>query len=403
MEKEAIVTKAEFRQTENEIEVSSETTAKIARLMPKFFGLKDDPEIQWYGKGYNLVFSLTSVPQLIFKMDRVGSPDSVNHRLANIRRAEEVCKTHKLGLLMIPKAKKITVAGKTLLVEERLPIKTNESAQEQLYHDLSGLNETIKQLALFIIKTGFSDVEWRNVPILDDSPDFLGNRRIALIDLEEMQSATTGIYGNGRRRGLIGILATEQHMNSVKEIAERHKIAVSEERIAERRKELKVYNQLHQVYAQKGILQNPRQPLRVENLSTLGLKLEEKRTFFLCGMVSDAKTFPPHTRTIQTKGNNTSEFGTLSLGDAAKDVISQINDKIAKAPEEASIKGKRTLLLSVSGGGPFYYNFSCEPGCQEPGSHHHHSWMERIVNALVEKGHLFKLMTANGHGYFIQA
>jgi hypothetical protein len=403
MENELTVTKAEFRQTKQEIEVAPETAAKIARLMPKFFDVKNDPEIQWYGKGNNLVFSLASAPHLIFKMDRVGSPDSVNQRLANIRRAEEVCKAHKLGLLLIPRAKKIVIAGKTLLVEERIPLQNDESAQEKLYHDLSGLDETIKQLALFIIKTGFSDVEWRNVPIVDDSPGFLGNRRIALIDLEEMGDVAKGIYGNGFRRGLIGILATEQQMNSVKEIAQRHGIATSRKRIAYRRQELKTYHQLHQMYASKGILQNPRQPLCVENLSTLGLKLEEKRTFRLQGMVSDAKTFPPHNRASQTQGTSIRESGTLSLSDAAKDVIGQINDKIAKAPKEASTKGKRMFLLNTNCGSLFYYNWGCEAGCQEPGSHDHHSWMERIVNALVEKGHLFKLMTANGHGYFIQA
>src|SRR3989338_353064 len=194
---------------EEGIDISQDTIEKIQVLMPKIRDRQnqDDQEIVRYTS--KSVFSLRSVPNLIFKS--VGDADG---RVENMVKAKEVCLALQLGLLIIPHAKKFHVDGRTLIAEECFDVQQHESAQERLYSELSWLNETTRQLATFIAKTGFSDVEWRNMPIIDDAPVFQGSRRVALVDLEEMDSPEIGIFGGGLgRRGLIRCLSSEEQID----------------------------------------------------------------------------------------------------------------------------------------------------------------------------------------------
>lgn len=262
---------------EEGIDISQEITQKIQQLMPKILNRQnqDDPEIIRYTSS-NLVFSLTSVPDLIFK-----STNDIDRRFEKMVKAQEVCLAHQLGLLVIPHAKKFNVGGRSFIAEQRFNIQRHESAQEQLHTELSGLNETIRQLAIFIAKTGFSDVEWRNIPIIDDEPSFQGSRRIALIDLEEMTSPVTGIFGEGSlRRGLIRCLSSEEQIDIALTEASRHGIispyVAPDEVKAKRIEELQNYEQLKQFHARNGILENPRKPIQIDDLSTLDLNLDEQ-------------------------------------------------------------------------------------------------------------------------------
>ncbi|MBM3202088.1 MAG: hypothetical protein FJZ56_06750 [Chlamydiae bacterium] len=370
---------------EEGIDISQEITQKIQQLMPKILNRQnqDDPEIIRYTSS-NLVFSLTSVPDLIFK-----STNDIDRRFEKMVKAQEVCLAHQLGLLVIPHAKKFNVGGRSFIAEQRFNIQRHESAQEQLHTELSGLNETIRQLAIFIAKTGFSDVEWRNIPIIDDEPSFQGSRRIALIDLEEMTSPVTGIFGEGSlRRGLIRCLSSEEQIDIALTEASRHGIispyVAPDEVKAKRIEELQNYEQLKQFHARNGILENPRKPIQIDDLSTLDLNLDEQ------GFINKGLVREP-----------------ITLQNAVEDVISQINKKIDEAPIAAAVKGMRYMLLNTSRGTLLDYLRIGLNGEEVLGissdEEENQVWLKRIINALVTKGHIFELAMVNSHGYFVQA
>lgn len=377
--------------------------------MPKIQRGHEDPEITWHASGNNLVFSLTAVPNLIFKMAPPGrgvfraggvlSAEQISEqRFANMVKAQQVCLVHQLGLLVIPHAKKFNVAGMTLIAEERLNINQNESAQEHLYQ-LSGLNETTKQLATFIAKTGFSDVEWRNMPLIDTAPEFQGNRRVGLIDLEEMDGADTGIFGGGRR-GLIRCLHSEAQIDIALAEAERlgivDRFIKPQEAKASRLKEIQNDRELQQFYMRNGILGNARKAIHVGDLTTLDLNLDEQGYLRILEVRRNGSDEEPH---IEHRRQP------ITLREAVVDVIAKINDAIAKTPENASIKGKRYILLNTNSGSLQDYNRLGIPDDQFSITEQEEQqiWLRKIINALVAKGHLFKLATVNGNGYFIQA
>ncbi|EKE08203.1 MAG: hypothetical protein ACD_17C00291G0004 [uncultured bacterium] len=381
---------------EEGIDISQDTIEKIQVLMPKIRDRQnqDDQEIVRYTS--KSVFSLRSVPNLIFKS--VGDADG---RVENMVKAKEVCLAHQLGLLIIPHAKKFHVDGRTLIAEECFDVQQHESAQERLYSELSGLNETTRQLATFIAKTGFSDVEWRNMPIIDDAPVFQGSRRVALVDLEEMDSPEIGIFGGGLgRRGLIRCLSSEEQIDIALAEAGRHGIVnqyVTPAQVKARRiDEVQNYEQLQRFYVRNGILENARKPIQVDDLSTLGLNLDEQGDLRI-----------PEVRSNASDGE-ASEYRhqPITLRDAVIDVIAQINDAINKTSENASIKGKRYILLNTHHSRRLqdYHRLGLpEDKVFVTEEEENQIWLRRIINALVAKGHLFKLDKVNGHGYFIQA
>jgi hypothetical protein len=383
------------QKVEEGIDIPQETIEKIQALMPKIQGRQDDAEIVRY-TSRNLVFSLRSVPNLIFKA--VGDADG---RFENMVKAQEVCLTHQLGLLVIPHAKKFNVGGRTFIAEQRFDVQQHESAQERLYAELPGLNETTRQLATFIAKTGFSDVEWRNMPIVDDTPEFQGSRRVTLVDLEEMGHPETGIFGGGLgRRGLIRCLSSEQQIDIALAEARRCGIAsrwVTPAEVKARRiDEVQNYEQLQRFYTRNGILENARKPIQIGDLNTLGLNLDEQEHL-------------PEVRRNGSDGEASIECiqQSITLREAVEDVITQINTQISKAPAAASAKGTRYILLNTNHGTLRDYLHIGLDGQYVPfissDEQESQTWMARIINTLVAKGHLFKLDQVNGHGYFIQA
>lgn len=395
---------------EEGMDVSQATIEKIQALMPKIKRRQEDAEITWHASGNNLVFSLTTVPNLIFKMAppgrgalRAGGVLSAaqisEKRFANMVKAKEVCLTHRLSLLVIPHAQKFNVDGMTLIAEECVNINQNESAQEHLYQ-LSGLNETVRQLVTFIAKTGFSDVEWRNMPLVDTAPEFQGNRCVALIDLEEMDGADTGIFGGGfGRRGLVRCLHSEAQIDLALAEAQRQGIRYSSpEQVKERRmQEIQSDQQLQQFYMRNGILENARKPVQVDDLTTLGLNLEEQGDRCIEEIRRNGSDEEPSIEYRQQS---------ITLRDAVVDVVAQINKALTETPENAAIKGKRYILLNIHDSeslrdydrlGPPQDKFAITKEEEKQ------IWLRRIISALVAKGHLFKLDKVNGHGYFIQA
>jgi len=389
----------DVRQKLNEgIEVSSETLKKIEKLIPKIRTREKNSELVWYQDSHNFVFGLSSVPDLIFKIAVQEAEEKIKNRFKNMVQAQKVCLAHQLDQLVVPHAKvfELEAQGKkiTILAEERLSFPQDESAQEKLYQTLPGLDKAIEQLTTFIAKTAYSDVTWRNLPVLNGDLSFQGPRRIGLIDLEETKGAAGGIFGAPFRRGLIGCLFSEKQLDIALAKARYHGIfpesSTPEECKKLRMKEITSYFQLQKFYETHRILENPNKPIQVEDLNSLGLDLEEEEDVEL-----------PEVRwgKIQWRKERITMRQLLSF------VISKINKKIEKAPEEASPKGKRHILLNINRGKLQYYKELGIPRekifiSQEEEKKY---WLRRIMNALVEKGYLFELEKVNGHGYFIQA
>ncbi len=382
------------QELEKTINVSQEVTFKIWDLLQEILTGKEHPEITRYPSSKNLVFSIASIPGLIFKTPLPKFREQVyrlsDERFANMVKAQEVCLANQLNLLMIPHARQFYVNGVPFIAEQFINIH-NESTQKELYQTLPGLDETARQLATFIAKTGFSDVECRNIPIIDDTTEFQGPRRVALIDLEEMHGAQDGIFGNKalQRTGLLRCLP-----DKLRDIAqaEAYRCGISCASIsaniqAARTKEMETNQELQEFYERTGIANNPRKLIQVYDLDSLGLDLEEEKNINQLYLKDELKITPP----------------IITLRDAVKHVIEYINDAIIHAPENDSTTKKRKILLPTNWDdhtgeiSKYFKHYSLAPGlCDE-------SWLERIVNALVEKGYLFQLITISSRGYNIQA
>lgn len=195
------------------ISISKETILKIQTCVKKIFQEHQDGIRLYHSQERHLVFELDTAPGLLFKIDYYNS---MKDRYQNMIYAQTVIRTDQLGLLVIPKAKLFTVdlGGKKyeVIAEQKVDINSHESVQEEYFLDFAdSLNETIRQLGFFICKTGYSDVTWANNPILNNSLDEKGDRKIALIDLEEINDPEIGLFGEeNRRRGLVGCVNEKQ-------------------------------------------------------------------------------------------------------------------------------------------------------------------------------------------------
>lgn len=400
---------------EEGINISADTVGKIQALMPKILNGKQDDQIQWLTTGHTLVFKLKEKPELVFKIappnhfhgdDKLPTyledkNPKASTRFENMVKAKEICLTNQLGLLVIPHAKKLTINADgndyAFIVEESLDFDREESCQEEAYHQYSAeLNETSRELAAFVAEGGFIIGAWRHIPLMKEAVDFRGPRRVALIDLESLGSPSVGFLGetswlkNGRR-GLIASVSEAQIDIVIAEARKRGIITETEAQEAKKRRldELESDKKLKIFYETKGIVTG-KEPLQVD-VDTLGLDLTEEAQVHVFVRGADGKKHV--------------EEQTVTLRKAAEDVITQINKLIQKRPDQASTKGKRKILLKASNPPFSGYNgvgfvngqVSCELEDQKQ------VWLYRIIQALVDKGHLFKLEKVNNHGYFIQA
>lgn len=397
------------KKLEKGINISEHTISKIQHLMPKILFRKDDNEIEWLSTSNNLVFKLRESPQLVFKItcsawgvDGKGKlpimfDGQMDRRFKNMIKAKEVCLARELGLLVIPQAKKFTVNVQdnkyVFIAEESLDVNADESSQEHLYYTYSKeLNETIRQLAIFIAKTGFNDISWRNIPLLNEAADYDGPRRVGLIDVEYMKNVVDGFKGDNRSRGLIKCATTESQIDAIIDEAYKQSGALTSEEAQtlknQRLDELEFENKLRHFYEQNGI-KTGREPIQVD-INSLGLDLtEEGQATFL---------------TVK-KGKIKSKEQTLTLKKAVEDVISQINKLIQDTPEQASLRGKRYVFLNTSHPPLQQYNLLRLPTEKFTLNKEDVKkiWVRQIIQALLEKGHLFKLVIVNSQQFFIQA
>ncbi len=398
------------QELEKGIGLSDATIKKIQDMLPKIKQQAQNPDIEYLSG--SKVFRLKEHPNYIFKVgiadgrqvlknrQLFNDKQAMEERFKNMVHAKRICLVDKLDLLHVPHAKKFdfkTPDGKegVMIVEERMNISHSDKDQEELYYRHSkNLNGTARQLATFIAKTGFNDVAPRNIPIINEDKGYNGSPRIALIDLEDMDSAVNGFKGdiNGSC-GLIGCVSKEQIDIVLKE-AKKQGIDTSRSDIqdAKQRRLQKIESEtkLYEFYAKNGIATGA-EPIQVD-IDNLGLDLSEtaKVTFF-----TDYPDGKPGLKKIE-----------VSLRKAVEDVVEEINQNIqANSKRNDGIKGKRYMLLNIHEP-PFQgYNSVGLPEDQMHATKEDMNkfWLRKIINALIDKGYIYKLENVNGHGYFIQA
>lgn len=136
--------------------------------------------------------------------------------------------------------------------------------------------------------------------------------------------------------------------------------------------------------------------IRVE-LDTLGLDLTE------VGLIS-VPARDEYGKLIMDKEDVRWIEQVITLKQATEDVIAELNKLIQNSSEQTSTKDKRYLLLSTNKEPFRTYNALGVPEDKFYLSKDEEKslWLRRIIDALVNKGHIAKLDKINGHGYFIQ-
>ncbi len=363
---------------EEGVQISATTINKIQSLFNKIQKKEDDDELEWLGKGNNLVFKIKDTPDLVFKMTPNGFGYEMNARFSNMVKAKTECMVHNLFRLHVPNAKKFEIQkdigfGKqinyTLIAEKCLSIDNGPFVEEDNYQRYAEeLVEPTRQLAVFIAKTGFNDVTWRNIPVMDIN----GEKSIALVDLEHMQSARNGFLGDRNGScGLIGCVSKDQVDPIIKE-ARKHKIHLSK-RSAKAAKDKRLQyleneKKLEQFYSEKGIVHG-NEPIDLD-LDTLGIDLSG--SFMLKTDALDIRT-----------------WNTTTNRDAAQIFINCIKDHLEKDLQFSKLKYKRKFSLPTS-----IPIFLLNPDFL--------SLTLKIGKAMVEKGRLFSFELIDGEIY-IQA
>jgi hypothetical protein len=206
---------------------------------------KEKGEPSWYGD--HAFFMPTTHPRLMIRINHgcQESPSNPRHTdlpdyHKNMVEARRVCQEEGLDLLVIPRGDSScrTIAFPTeggvsipqnrkIYIQERLESVPgySEEDEKQAYRDLT--DETVRQLAVFVIQSGFR-VRPRRAPVITEEEGFQGNRRVALVNLQgdgcsvsEKLFRASGKGGcdtqTGRELqkecGLIGYLFSERHID----------------------------------------------------------------------------------------------------------------------------------------------------------------------------------------------
>lgn len=382
------------KELEGDLQVAPALLTKIQTLIPAILKKKNTDQIE-YLKDIK-VFKLKEAPNLVFKL-AISSKNSkvlykgkfldeatiMEHRFENMILAKEVCLINHLDRLVIPPSQKFTFntpEGKkcVLIVEKSMRINPEESVQEELYYkNADKLNEVVQQLSVFIAKTGFNDVTPRNIPLMEEEQG--KPLEVALFDLEHMENATQGFIGglNGSR-GLI-YCVSEKQVDLAADEARKYGVKIPANEIERAKKQHVLENKIRQHYKNKEIVTG-KEPLNVD-IDSLELDWTQKAEL--------------------SSGKN---VVSVTIREAAADVIKKINELLLKSSDDHSIKRKRYVLIDTH---EFPFNEYANLGVPKEkifidNEDKKKFWLYQILDALIKKGHIFRFHE-NGYGYFVQA
>lgn len=367
-------TEAELEQARLELEQGIEISdAVIALIQEKFEDIcngNDSNELE-SNKHYinDRVFTLKIAPGLIFTMQRYQThPSNANdmkNRHQNIVTAQTAINKNNLNLLEVPHAKLFTVEIEGvrygIIAHEKVDFNTIESMQEQLYEEGGpNLDETVRQLATLICKTGLDTVAWRKIPLLQGG-------KAALVNIKTMNNKEDGLLGlvscvNEEQGKMVEQIAKENGVNTARfgEAHEKRKAAIEENR------------KLKEFYARKNIVKGD-EPVIIDETLLSFPEDEEK------------------------------------LKNLVKGLVGKINAKIKKNSPEESIKGRRTIFIDTCS---HHRDYKTEHrdvvGGKDPESFteeefHNATFLGTAVTKLIELGAIHRLIYRGGRGYTLQA
>lgn len=363
------------QELEKGLDLPENTESRINNVISSVLSKSEHDDLEWVRTTkMTRLFKLKNLPNVIFKIPFQGGI-GFQSRFKNVLKCKAICIKHDLDKLVIPSSKKFDVSidgtAHTIIAEQYLNFGDLDEDQEQLYLDhADGLEETVRQLAKFIALSGFNDVVWRNIPLLNETGETLPHR-VGLIDLDLLGSAQQGFEGsdNNGSRGLITCLPTEKLMNIAIEEAEAHGVSISNNTkthmIGRRLEEVSEAKRLQEFYQTRNI-EKADTPLPIE-LDNLGLDLSKSQ---------------------ESSGRKASVLSTnkVSMKDFAQNLIRAINGKIANPDyRSATQAGRRRVFIR--------YN----KGLLEGSDHLFDSdsvgkdtrWSSQVLNALKDNGWIF--------------
>ncbi len=343
---------------------------------------KEEEDITWHlSQSAHYVFSLNSIPGIIFKLDSPSCSASndeltMEKRYDNIVRAETIVRNFNLEKLYIPGAQKldITIGNKTyaVLAEQKVNINPNEGYQEHFFYKKSKeLNLAFEQLAVFICQTGYCDVTWRNNPILmsPQPQDSSANYTIALLDLEHMNKPESGLFGTWCTRGLVRC-GTKEQATIVLSVAQRCGISTQsfQSALDTRQKEIADWEQRETFYKEH----------KIEN-GNEKIELDTQKLDF--------------TDSCTTKDKN-------SISNVAQLIITNLNKEIDSSETEDAIHSRRYMYIDITDTEGVFWTFTKTIGTDKNVKL---SQLEYALKELKRLGLIYNFVDINQNGYQIQA
>lgn len=210
--KSNVLGKKTFEQTD--LSLNEAQTAELVQVLQDL----DNPRSKshkavLYASQIDWVFSINSIPGRIFKVYhsiRDNNSYTLEKRLESNAKAREIIEKEGLNLLHVPEQKlvKVQVNNCTVyvLIEECFDVLHGYNHQKGVFQNAYAdpelkpfMRECTRQLILFIIRTGFSDVKYDNHPLLTNG------RGMGLVDLDTSDYPVSGLRW-GRCLGDDGIL-----------------------------------------------------------------------------------------------------------------------------------------------------------------------------------------------------
>jgi len=319
---------------------------------------------------HHRVFSVDSIPGLVFKVTNYTSreqPFLVTNadRFASTVEAYRTIKTSHFDLLKIPHMRLFTLDfdGRTysIIAEQKMDIEDDASIQEELYLQRShSIDMAIMQVVRFICATGFERSSWKDLPILENSLDQEGNRKIVLIDIEDIGSINI-------ESALINLIecVSYNQLQSIRNTTRGLGIHTRQLDIAMavRTAELKKNEMLRQFYREKQIV-----------VGTEHVIVDRNLLFFTNDQVANEKL-------VQ-----------LTLL-----IVDEINLQVSRSSPESSVKKRREIYLNTHNGN-FLHSTGTIFGIP---LHFLDAEVRQAIQKLIDIRVIFSLLGNNK--YFLQA
>ncbi|MEZ5315594.1 MAG: hypothetical protein R3E91_05255 [Chlamydiales bacterium] len=208
------------------LEIDEEAAkSKIKKYFSQIKNQETHEEIKFFqGQLDGRYFSFKEDPKILFKIRLVDENDkrSIQHRISNIKRAQEIREKCELGLLKIPKFTHFSmeiegdpeIKNLIVLAEEKLDVSHPAYEKDNYARSSSELDLAMYQLTVLNLEDPvYTDVNYSNSPILNNDCDVNGNKKIALLDfeclepadMEKAQLLDLGLFGTKSDR-VLGIM-----------------------------------------------------------------------------------------------------------------------------------------------------------------------------------------------------